>query len=123
MTSQSTRDRLAPMALCVAVFAALLLISRLAHAAATGDPSTALAGAADSSMDVWTKDGPLYRQHWLQQGRLLSGLTALAGLGASVVAWHFQGAPVGGIVTALVAGSALFMHPTAVGAKSTGGAS
>lgn len=98
----------------------------VAHAGV--DPTPVLTGAVDSSWDTWTKDGPLWlavavlhvalrafldRQHWLQQGRLLTALTAAAGVLTAVAAWHFQGAPSAGILTAVVVGGGLLLHPVA----------
>jgi hypothetical protein len=98
----------------------------LTAALAAADPTPAFTTAANSGMDVLTKDGPwwlaiavlnivlrtfLDRQHRLQQGRLLSGLTAAAGIVTAVAAWHFDGGPSSGIVTALLAGYTLLLHP------------
>lgn len=108
-----------------------LLCLRLGVAHASGlaqlaDPTPALTGGADAGWATLTQDGPMWlaiavihvalrlfldKEHWLKQGRLLSGLTALAGVLASVVAWHWQGGPSAGIVTALIAGVTLLIHP------------
>lgn len=114
--------------------AATLIPPMAAHAA--GDPTPVLATAGDASLDVWLKDGPwwlavavlhvalrmfLDKQHWLKQGYLLSGLTAAAAVVTAVFAWHFNGAPSAGILTAVMAGGTLMIHPVAapaVGGKS-----
>ena len=126
MLSSRTRDSYGPMAVMLAVIAAgLLLYARFAHAGT--DPTVAMTSAVDTSVSVWTTDGPLWlavatgyvalrtflsRQHWLSQGRVLAVLTGLAGIGAAVIGWHFQGAPSTGILTALLAAIALVQHPT-----------
>lgn len=127
MISSRSRD-IGPAALMLAVIAAgLLLYARFAHAGT--DPTVAMTSAVDTSVSVWTTDGPLWlaiaagyvalrtflsRQHWLSQGRLLAGLTAAAGVLAAVMAWHFSGASVEGIYTALAVGVALLVHPSPV---------
>lgn len=118
----------------VAVYLVLTLwhwFCGVAHAGT--DPTPALTSATDSSWDTWTKDGPWWaavaivyamlrtfvdRQHWIQQGRLLTGLTAAVGVLAAVVAWHFGGAPSSGILTALVVGGSLMVHPVKTGGAS-----
>lgn len=126
MTTARTRDSLGPMAVLLAVVAGILfLYARLAHAGT--DPTVAITSGVDTSLSVWTTDGPLWlavafayvalrtflsRQHWLSQGRVLAVLTGLAGIGAAVIGWHFQGAPSTGILTALLAAVALVQHPT-----------
>lgn len=114
----------------VAAYVALyVILPAVAHAAMVADPTPALAGAVDTSVSIWTTDGPLWlavatgyvalrtflsKQHWLSQGRLLAGLTAAAGVLAAVMAWHFSGASVDGIYTALAVGVALLVHPSPV---------
>lgn len=136
MLSTRHRDSLGPLALItVIVGGALLLYSCVAHAAGLAvDPTPALTSASDAGWATLTADGPwwlgiavlhvalrafLGRQHWLQQGRLLAGLTALAGVSAAVVAWHWQGAPSAGILTALIAGGTLLLHPAPVSPTSS----
>ncbi len=107
---------------------ATLIPPALVHAGVAPDPTPALTTAGDASLAVWTQDGPwwfgiavlytalrvfLDKQHWLKQGYLLSGLTAAAGVLTAVVAWQFRGAPSAGIITALVAGITLLVHPVA----------
>lgn len=136
MFSSRTHDRIPQLAVLLAIgAAALLLLTRIAHAAA--DPTPALTTGAGAGWDAFASNGPywggivvayvalqtfLSRQHWLAQGRLLAALTGLAMVGAAVVNWHFAGAPSAGIMTAVVAAIALVWHPTVPGAKA-GGAS
>lgn len=126
--SARTRDALAPLALMLAIVAGVLLLySQIAHAGT--DPTPSLTGAGDTAATIWTTDGPawlaivivnaalrlfLVKEHFLAQGRLLSGLTAGAGVLAAVVAWHFSGAPMEGIYTAIAVGLALMIHPAPV---------
>lgn len=103
-----------------------------AHAAVGSDPSAAVTQAADAGWDVFRTDGPLWaallvasgllrtfldKQHWLAQGKLLSGLTGCSMVLAAVGAWHFAGAPASGILTALLAGYGLITHSTVPGAQ------
>lgn len=121
----------------VGFLAASLIPPMAAHAGV--DPTPALTAGGNTLIDTLSGDGPWWvgvavlhvalrmfvdRQHWIQQGRLLSGLTAVAGTLTALVAWHFQGAPSAGILTAVIAGGTLLMHPVAqpVPVK-TGGAS
>lgn len=107
----------------------IVLLRVVAHAA--GDPSTTVTAASDTTWDMMTTDGPLWgtlliasgllrsflnKQHWLAQGKILSGLTAVSLVLAAVGAWHFGGAPAGGILTALIAGYTLITHSTVPGA-------
>lgn len=109
--------------------AACLLLALPAFA--DGDPSAAVTTAADTGWDVFLKDGPIWgallvvagllrtflnKQHWLAQGKVLSGLTGLSMVLAAVIAWHFVGAPASGILTALFAAYALITHSTVPGA-------
>ncbi len=114
---------------CVAML--LYIQLRVAHAtamlaAAVPDPTPALTSATDAGWSTITQDGPwwlaiaiihvalrffLDKEHALLQGKLLAGLSALAGVLTAVIAWHWQGAPVAGIVTAAIAGFTLLVHP------------
>src|ERR1043165_540350 len=91
------------------------------------DPTVPVSTAADTTWDLVTKDGPLWgalliamsllrafldKQHWVQQGRVLSGLTGISMIGAAVLAWHFADAPSSGILTALFAAYTLVTHST-----------
>lgn len=107
-------------------------------AAAVSDPSPALQSGIDASIDVWAKDGPwwlgvaavvvalrtfLDKQHWLAQGRLLTGLGGVVAVGIAAIQWHYNGAPFGGLVTAAVGSLAALHTPTVPGAAAkTGGA-
>lgn len=94
--------------------------------AAVADPVAVTTDAADTAIAVWTKDGPLWaalvvlmvmlrtfvdRQHWIQRGRLLTGLTGAAAVIAALLNWHFNAAPIGGVITAVVGTLALLHHP------------
>lgn len=133
--------RYLPLAAILAGAALFYLLGAafLAHVAhAAGDPSTAVTTAADAGWDIFTKDGPwwaglmvvagllrtfLNKQHWLAQGKVLSGLTGVMMVLVAVIAWHF-GAPASGILTALFAAYTLITHSTVPGAQppTTGGA-
>lgn len=104
---------------------------RVAHAAAVlaaavPDPTPALTSATDAGWSTLMQDGPwwlgiaivhvalrtlLDKEHALLQGKVLAGLSALAGVLTAVIAWHWQGAPAAGIVTAAIAGFTLLVHP------------
>lgn len=114
---------------------ATLIPPALVHAGVAPDPTPALTTAGDASLAVWTQDGPwwfaiavlytflrlfLDKQHKLKQGYLLSGLTALAGVVTALAAWHWRGAPFDGILTAVVAGGTLLIHPVSAPAQATG---
>lgn len=119
------------LAFAVGCLAMLLYIQlRVAHAAAMltagADPTPAMTAGGDAALNTLTMDGPwwlaiavvnvalrqfLDHQHWLKQGRLLTGLTSLAGVIAAVAAWHWTGAPLAGVLTALIAGGTLLLHP------------
>ncbi len=112
---------------CSIAAAIMVTFATIARAAGLGaDPTPVLANAADVGISTLTQDGPwwlaiavlhvalrvfLDKDHALKQGYLLSGLTALAGVGSAVVAWHWQSAPSAGIVTAVIAGITLLVHP------------
>lgn len=120
--------RFLPLALILlgaALFYALgaAFLSHAAHA----DPVAVTTAATDATWAVFTTDGPLWggllvamailrtfldKQHWINQGRLLSGLTGLSMVLAAVGAWHFAGAPVSGILTAAFAALTLVTHST-----------
>lgn len=118
--------------LAIIGLAALTAHGAVLHAATVvADPVVAIASAADTGWDVFTTDGPLWgglliaagllrtflnRQHWLAQGKVLSGLTGLSLVVAAVLAWHFADAPASGILTALFAGYTLITHSQVPGA-------
>lgn len=121
--------RYTPLALILAGATLFYLIGAafLAHAA-HADPVAVTTAATDATWAVFTTDGPLWgglliamailrtfldKQHWINQGRLLSGLTGVSMILAAVGAWHFAGAPVSGILTAAFAAFTLFQHSTA----------
>lgn len=126
--------RVLPLLFWPTLGAAVTLFSCSAFAsaaAAVSDPSPALQSGIDASIDVWAKDGPwwlgvavvvvalrtfLSKQHWLVQGRLLTGLGGVAALGIAALQWHFNGAPFGGILTAAVGAAAALHVPTVPGA-------
>lgn len=110
----------------------LLAIAGGAHA----DPSTSVTAAADTGWDAFAKDGPIWggllltmgllrtflnKQHWIHQGRLLSGLTGASMILAAVATWHFDGGPASGILTAGFAAFTLFTHSTSGAAKAPSG--
>lgn len=121
MTSRTSRDSLAPLAVAFLVAFAILTAVRIAFAD-TGGTTT-----IETDFAVWTANGPwwagivlvygalhlfLGQQHRLAQGRLLAGLTGASLVLAAVINWRFVGAPVGGIFTAILAAFALLKMPT-----------
>lgn len=107
----------------------IVLLRVVAHAA--GDPSVAVSAAGDATWDIAAKDGPIWaalllvagllrtflsKQHWLAQGKLLSGITGVMLVLGAVLAWHFADAPASGILTALFAAYTLITHSTVPGA-------
>lgn len=108
-------------------FVAFYLIGcHLARAAVAANPGPAMETGGDAALDMLAKDGPwwaavgalnvglrlfLHHQHWLKQGRLLTALTSLSAVLVAVAAWHWDGGPAAGILTALIAGGTLLLHP------------
>lgn len=105
-------------------------------AGAGSSPVPVTSAAVDTTLDLLRTDGPLWagvlfayvglrtfisRQHWLAQGRVLATLTGLSMILAAVVAWHFEGAPSSGIITAVIAAIALVQHPTVPPKPTSGG--
>lgn len=108
---------------------ALCLFAGVAHAGE--DPSVPVTAAADGTWDMFVKDGPLWgglliiagllrtfvsKQHWIAQGKVLSGLTGLSMVLGAIVLWHFADAPPASILTALLAAYTLMTHSTVPGA-------
>jgi len=115
---------------------ALLTLSGAALAAGA-DPAASV--TTDVTWDIALKDGVPWAlllvmksllstfltrnesKHWIAQGKTLSILTGLGFVVTSVASWHFLDAPVGGILTALIAAYTLVTHST-VQTKSSGSA-
>jgi hypothetical protein len=96
-------------------------------AAVVGDPVATVTAGTDAAWDSVMASGPiiggamllyailrtfLSKQHWIQQGRLLSGLTACAMVLGAILNWKLGGAASAGIVEALLAAVGLFTHST-----------
>lgn len=100
-------------------------VARAAGMAA--NPTAAVEAGGNAALDVLSKDGPwwavvgvlnvalrlwLDHQHRLKQGRLLTALTSLSAVLVAVASWHWDGGPAVGILTALIAGGTLLLHPS-----------
>lgn len=139
MFSNRSRDSLKPLALMTAIVASVLcLYSCVAHAAGVAaDPVAGAASAADTGWSLVTSYGPLWalalvvqglgqtflsRQHWLAQGRTLSLISGGVSTLGAVLAWHFSGAPIEGVVVTAIMALKLAWSPGVAGAVKPSGA-
>jgi hypothetical protein len=108
-----------------------------AQAAATSPIVVANAATGDA-WDLVAKYGPIWgvallvvgivgallkangSSHWIAQGRVLAALTGLASVGAALLEWKFNGAPIAGVLVTAVMAIKLVISPTIAPAKSGG---
>lgn len=101
----------------------------VAHAAG---PVAVAQTAADASWQIVTDYGPLWgglalafgiaqsllkrneSKHWIAQGRMLAVVTGGALVVGALLDWHFQHAPIAGVLVTIYAAFNLVWHPTTI---------